>query len=248
MRQRWLSQLGNPALRGAGFTPLSLGSLATWWDADDHGTARMTDDGAGLISSWTDRVAGLAITAATTARPTWTANAFNTSYAGLTFDGTANCFVTTTLTAIPTGANAGWAMVVVAPTTSVTLYHILSYGGTANGSLRSLRKTSADGGQVTDGTTGVNTTGNFKTPNMLYGDWSGTAENGYLNGSLIAGSPATIGSLNTGTTRFRLGASDATSPGSFTNGVIRHLFIGTGTLSTTDRQNLEAWVRADSGL
>ncbi len=134
----------------------SLGStLGAWWTADDHGTARMTDDGSGVISSWTDSVGAMAITAATTARPTWTSTAFNSAYAGLTFDGTANCFASTTLTTLPTGANAGWAMLVVAPTTSGTLYHMLSYGGTANATLRSLRKASNNAAQITDGTTGI---------------------------------------------------------------------------------------------
>ena len=35
------------------WTPYDLGPgcLSAWWSADDHGTARMTDDGAGLISN-----------------------------------------------------------------------------------------------------------------------------------------------------------------------------------------------------
>ncbi len=83
---------------------------------------------------------------------------------------------------------------------------------------------------------------------MLYGDWSGTSENGYFNGTLTTGSPATIASLNTGTTRFRLGASNASSASSFTTGVVRHLFMGPGTLSDANRQSLEGWIAWDAAM
>ena len=48
--------------------------LKAWWNADDHGTSYMTDDGAGLISSWIDRIGNVAVTGTTTQRPTWASN------------------------------------------------------------------------------------------------------------------------------------------------------------------------------
>lgn len=221
-----------------------------WWCADDHGIALlMTDDGAGLISSWTDRIGKLAITAATSARPTYGAAVFNSAYAGLTHDGIANCLVSTTLTTLPTSSTAGWAMVLVSSTSVAALAQIMTYGGTANGTLRSLRQTSGNSGQASDGTTGTAGPANvFVGAHMLYGDWSGTAENCYVDGTIAASSPATIGSLNTGTTRIRLGASNGTSAANFYNGIVRHCLIGTGTLSTANRQRLEGWLAWDSNL
>lgn len=233
--------------------PFLLGSsvLSAWWNADDHNqSSLMTDDGAGLISSFKDRAGQMAVTAATTARPTWASNSFNSSYAGLTFDGVANCLVSTTLTTIPTGATAGWAMALASPVTLATGTSILNYGLGAATS-RNLNKQGGgnDAPQLSDGSTGLNgTPATFLGPHMLYGDWSGTAMNGYLDGTFITGSPATIASLNTSTTRLRLGATAATTAASFFVGVMRHVFVGAGVLTTAQRQLLEGWMAWDANL
>jgi hypothetical protein len=71
----------------------------------------MTDDGSGVISAWVDKVGAMSVTAATTARPTWTVGALTSptgnAKSGLTFDGTANCMVSTDLSTLPTGTTAG---------------------------------------------------------------------------------------------------------------------------------------------
>ena len=128
------------------FSPYDLGRdiLRNWWSADDHGTARMTDDGAGLISSWTDRIAGLAVTAVTAARPTYGATAL-AGRPALTFDGVANCLASTSLTNMPTGAQDGeiWALFSQAAAAPADTGNrdLIRYGGTSADTCRMVDRT-----------------------------------------------------------------------------------------------------------
>lgn len=220
--------------------------ISAWWSALDKGL--MIDDGAGLISSWTDRVSGLALTATTTARPTWGATSFNSAYAGLTFDGTANCFVTTTLTALPTGANAGEIWYVGSATHQATTAQFVAYGGTAANSARLMQKTNTDAPSVTDRTVSAADLANTcLSPCILKGDWSATVMNGYVNGTLFSQCPATIPSLNTGTTRMRVGAGNGTAAG-FVQMVLSDIIITSAVSSTANRQKMEGYLAWNRGL
>lgn len=216
-------------------------NVAAWWAAKDY-TIRMTDDGSGLISSWRDRVTGLAITGTTTARPTYGASSFNTSFPGLTFDGVANCLVTTTLTALPTGATAGAIMCICAPASSAVFGQAVSYGGVLGATVRAIRHNNGnDHASVFDGVTNAGSVLTALGPNIIYGDWSGTSENGYLNGVAFSGNPTTIGTLNTGTSRLRVGASTPTVAGNFFTGPISDVIVFSAVPSTLQRQQLEGW-------
>ncbi len=249
MNKRQLIWMARQVPKTGQWTPLALGtSLAAWWSADDHGTANMTDDGAGLISSWKDKVGAMDATAVTTARPTWAATSFNSAYAGLTFDGVANCLVSTTLTTLPTGATAGDMYVVCSPVTSATTLVLAQYGGTTASTTRRIHKASTDNAAVMDTTvTGRN---NIVTlgPHIIEGTWAGIVQDGYVDGAhMDVNAPAVIATLATGTTRLRLGANNGTSAAAFFAGVLRHIFITT-TLTLVQRQRLEGWMAWDGGI
>lgn len=236
----------------ASFTPTDLGAaLKAWMSADAHGTANMTDDGNGLISSWTSEDgSALTVTAATTARPTWTADAISNgrgkTYAGLSFNGTANVMLTTTLTNIPTGSTAGEAWVSLNQLNSAATGGVpLRYGGTGANAARSLQKTTGLRALVGDATTNLTDTQfTFVGLHILGGAWSGTTETGRFDGRDFAPSSATISALNTGTTRLAIGATNAASPATFATIALRHLLITT-TLTAVQRQKLEGWLAWD---
>lgn len=223
--------------------------LSAWWSADDHGTANMTDDGAGLISSWIDRIAGIALTGTTTARPTWASNSFNASKAGLTFDGTATALAGTSITALPNAAVAGEMWLSMTQTLAQTGV-ILSYGGIAAGARRKLTANATFHPILSDGTTNnQDLTGRvISLPSAVAGQMFSTTANGFNTGVAFAANPVTIGALNTGTTRMRLGADNNTAAASFFGGVIRHAIILTGTLALADRQRLEGFLAWDGGF
>lgn len=235
----------------------ALGSaLKAWLTADDHGTARMTDDGSGLISSWTSADgSALTVTAATTARPTWSASAISRpsggSVSGLAFDGTANCMVSTTLTNIPTGSTAGevWISGTQELTSAIaTSRNIIAYGAFVSSQGRILiRSTNSTALIVQDQTVNlIDTRFDFFGPFIIGGMWAGTLQSGRKNGLPTNPETATISTLNTGTVRLRLGANDNTSAAGFHQGVIRHVLITT-TLTALQRLRLEAWLAWDMG-
>jgi len=244
------------------WTPYDLGPgcLSAWWSADDHGTARMTDDGAGLISNWVDRAQGLALTATTTARPTWASTAFNGAKAGLTFDGTANTLATTTLTALPTGAVAGeiWAVLSQSKAGSVSgNFAAVRYGGTTDGTFRGLGRVNGAGNTnrarvAVDGTTAANILDdgvqNFggAAGHVLRGQFSGTTLTGEMDGTTFSTSPASgVTTLATGTTRLRLGASTSGTAGNFWQGVLRHVIILRGLLPTKEEGLMRLWAAGE---
>jgi len=233
--------------------PTDLGAaLKAWWNADNHALPLMTDDGAGLISNWVDRAGGMAVTGTTTARPTWASNSFNSAYAGLTFDGVANTLVSTALTTLPTGATAGEMFAVASNTDPGTAaLYIVRYGGGAASTDRALGKANGASARwraldATVTTDVVNPL--FTGPHFGRGEWSGTTQVSSIDGGAGTGpATGTIATLNTGTTRLRIGAAAGTSAAGWWIGVIRHVLVTT-TLTTLQRQQMEGWMAWNSGL
>jgi len=233
------------------FTPLHLGSkLKAWWSADDHGTGDMTDDGAGLISSWKDRIGGMDLTATLGARPTWAATSFNSAFPGVTFDGVANCLASTSLGTIPTGATGGEIFSVLSQDSTIgTLFGVM-YGGVSGATARALVSvfSAALKFRLSDGATPItDTIVVFSGPKIVSGAWSGTTETGRIDGRNTTPSSATIATLNTDTTRFRMGSNNANTAAFFWNGKFRHLIVTT-ILTAEQRINLEGWAAWDSNL
>jgi hypothetical protein len=224
-------------------------SLSAMWSAEEY--RLMTDDGAGLISNWKDRVSGLAVTATTTARATWGAASFNSAYPGLTFDGSANCYVATSFAALPTGATAGEIWAVGTAVSSANAGYCAAYGTSGAATDRSVRHgTASDTAVISDGSTASTgpASSPLTSPFILCGQWSGTAMTGFVNGNAFAGNPATIATLNTGTTRLRIGALNGTSAASFFQGVLALVAVTSVVSSTAQRQKMEGFLAWKYGL
>ena len=235
-----------PQLPSGGFHPIgSLGGLLkAWWDADT-GVA----DVPGVSTDWTDRVAGIVASATLTACPTVSATSFN-GRKGLTFDGVANCLVSTSISALPNGAAPGEIYVLFDDTNagSGTSY-LVNYGGVATAQDRAMQTTGAARSfRISDRTTNLTVTNIFALgKHVAQGSWSGTEEQARIDGYQTRPSQAVIATLATGTTRLRIGAINSSSASSFFTGVIRHVMV-TATLLQRQRQQLEAWLAHDGGI
>jgi len=233
------------------WTPTDLGAaLKGWWDAGSHGTANMTDDGAGLISSWKDKISGVNATATTTARPTWSATSFNSAYAGVSFTGaTPNNLRTTTFTALPTGATAGNIAALVRQNTASGFGFIFQYGswGSQTRALRTYLSTVMRA-SLTDETTDLaDTVVTFTGNHIAVGEWSGTTMKGWVDGTAFNPASATKSALNTPTAgELGIGIKPEAMNSPLT-GVVRHIFVTT-LLTTLQRQQLEGWMAWDTGL
>lgn len=218
--------------------------LRAWWNADDWTNAALvTNDGSGVISSWKDRINGLAVTGATTTRPTASASSFNSAYAGVTFDGSANTLASTTLTNLPTGSTPGtlWA---VMQNALVSARVVVGYGGTAYRRILvgsgSALPTIGNGTQTAAGTTALS----VGTPRIVVGEFGSSTIAVRVNGTQENSAAQT---LATDTTRIRLGASTAAGASNHYSGVLRHVFITTA-LTADQYQRLEGWIAWDSGM
>lgn len=253
MRARMGFAMRAPALTGtpaATWSPSDLGAaLKGWWKASDHGTARMTDDGAGLISSWTDAVSGVAVTAALAERPTWSATSLNSAYPGLTFNGAGsatNGMTNTSYAALPTGSTAGeiWLVGTQAfPGSNGQTGVAVGYGGTSADRRRLIRvaTSTVSRGRIDDGSTSLTDTAIVADGSIILGgNWSGTTEGGRINGNIMNPATATIVSLATLGTRLRIGAGNATTVASTWAGVISEVIVTT-TLTVLQRQQLEGY-------
>ncbi len=200
-------------------------ALTHWWDARDHGTSRMVDDGAGLISSWTDRIAGLALTGTTTQRPTWSATALGSAYDGLTLNGSTNRLRAAATTGLPSGTTRSIVGALCAPAALATM---ITFGhGDAIGYRRcgftnqsgSIRQHLATASGVT-----LNGTQQFTSGQPVWLWW-------YFDsicrqrrfGDMGASTLSTTLATGTGTTC--IGANTAASPGNFFNGVISQVLV-----------------------
>lgn len=232
--------------------------LYAWWNADDYGSSLMTDDGLGRISSWKDRKYRINLTAATTARPTYGATAFNGAKKALAFDGTANTLATTDLSLIPTAdvPCEVWALFdFTAPFGTAQARNLFSWGGLSGATRRlmNLQNTTAPLFNVGNGAT--NTINYAGTAPDLYGKfakiigarWSGTVQNARYDGRPSLVGDTTVASLATGTSRFRLGSNNANTAGNFFYGPIRQFLI-TKILSASNRLRMEGWLAWDGGV
>lgn len=234
------------------WAPTAISSLVAWWNADAHGTANMTDDGAGLISAWLDDVNSLAVAAVTTQRPTWTEDAFNGAYAGLTFDGAANFMLMAALDAlIPSGADPSTIAVVADPgAASGSAETVSSYGANGSTTRRQILRTGTGNGSVIQANDNsslysVLTPDAWITPAIVVAQFEAALLSVWRDGT--SGGTDT-GTLNTTATKLVIGANAATSPAGFFGGPIRHVMIFDAALSTVQRQQLEGWLAWDSGL
>lgn len=234
------------------WTPTYLGPnlLKAWWNSDDHGTVRMTDDGGGLISSWVDRQGGLALTGTTTLRPTWGAASWAPTGAATgsaVVSASGNRLQALTMGNVPTGATAGeiWTLIQLAQNNPIGTACPFGYGGTSGATSRQHFFFSSGGFphvRLNDGTNSVSSTDSPVAAQgycLIGSFWSGTTAACRINGADMTPASGTIATLNTGTTTVRM---CTTAGNSFTFiGPIKQVLV-TATLTTAQRQLMEGYL------
>lgn len=243
--QRRKATLDNWRFGATAWEPITgLGAkLAAWWDVDTYATL-MVDGGGGLISSWTDRVLGRALTAIGSARPTYQATGLY-GRPCVSFDGVANVLSTSTLTGIPTGSASGGLVAVTGPWLAAATTHAVGYGSSSAGASRRI-STNTGGLVVTSNGTTAQTGTTANVPlNVLIGEWTSTTGSLYQNGVTSSDSPEAV-TMATATSYFRVGASLVATPNQFTAIQVTDIMVITGTLTAYERRKLEgflAWKR-----
>lgn len=222
---------------------ISIAGIAEWWSARDYGTARMTDDGGGVISSWVGRINSTTVTAAGPVRPLYNAQAFKGSYPGLIFDGVDDCFVATLFSALPVGTTPGWILVVaeVTPATSGDSPRVLiRYGGDTPGVFRGMHQLQVNKLVIQDGVTLLaESQATFSGPTIVIGTFTGSRIAGRRDGAPISPESVASGILATGQVRLRIGAANAPTAAGFFRGVLSDVIIGTGQPPMTSTALLE---------
>lgn len=215
--------------------------LIAWWDAAD-----LAD---GAVSSWVDKISSINPVQATGAnQPTRAATSFNTTFPGVTFDGTADHLgVTIVGSPLPTGSTPGEIFVVATGTDQAGVNTLVSYGDNAGGS-RQLRRAGTEVLQLNDASSTLSgTVAATTTPFIGSGFWKGTEQRGYLNGTPFTNNPGTIVSLNTAINRIRIGSNIGNTASSFFGGVIAQVMI-TLELTAAERDKLTGWLAHNYGL
>lgn len=235
---------------GGLFEPVTdLGAaLAALWSADSHGTANMTDDGSGLISSWKDVVGGLDLAGATTARPTWSATSFNSAFAGVTGDGTANALTAAATTGLPTGTNESWIIALVNQPSDGSARFVFSYGAATASAGRKIQKISTDRLQVNNGTAGpTHSADAFVGIHLVAGHFvaGGASIEGYFDS--VPTTPASAAaSTNTSTTRTRMFSDVGAAASGFGTCTVRYIAV-CGAVTALQLDQLEGWMCHTSG-
>ena len=233
-------------------TPIGPGSDA--WAPADLGSALVADWDAsvlanGAVASWTDSKAGLIATATAGLQPIKAATSFNSAYPGVTFDGVYDFLNITGTTGLPVGASPGelWAVANFVAVAAALI--VVNYGSAGSSLSRTIRISNAAGGtvQLHDGTATSGAPAGLGNK-ITGGSFSGTAMNGYTNGTAHLTNPVTMATLATGATRLRIGGSLAASPTLWFNGTIARIFIINGVLAQADREKLEGYCAHTYGL
>lgn len=234
-------------MRSIGLWSLSnLGAaLKAHWNAADHGTALMTDDGAGRISMWQDSVLGMQLIAAGSARPTWSATGFNGAYPGVQFDAIANVLRAANTTGLPSGSTDFSIWVVVHSITPGAAQQIFTYGGTTNGAIAQIQNATTGRINASNGTT-VATALTQTAGNHVFGGIFGASTiSGQVDGT-IGGTTAYT--LATGTTRTSMGANNNTTPSNLWGGTINCLLVISPVQSNVVQAKIAGYIARQAGI
>lgn len=237
------------------WTPLRLPASARGglWDAMNTPSLSLSGSN---VTAWADRFAAAAVSQGTGAdQPTYSAAGFNGG-PGLAFDGvTQNLAATPAPAALPTGSTEGWFFALVkqdALPANTTIRFAAGMGGdTANAGRRLGRAV----------TTGVNRmrADNFSTNlldtavdlsgyHLLAAKWSADPLiTGRIDGAATSPATATPASLSTATSRFRIGATCASTLANTWQGMIARVLV-TGALTAEELEKVEGWMVWPYGL
>lgn len=222
---------------------VSSAPVTAWWDASTG-----VSQSGGVVTSWTDKVASIALAQATgAAKPAFSATAINGALPGVTGDGVDDVLVLSSVpAALPTGASPGWIFLLVdqlvTAGTAGTL-RAFAYGNPVANSSREMRRAvvaAANRSQVADTT--ASSTGDsvdYSGIHAFLGRFSGTTIDNRLDG--VDSVQATGAATNTATTRTSMFASNNATAASFSNIAIGHVLVGAGTIQLADIQKLEGW-------
>lgn len=223
------------------FNPIQISRsvLKAWHCADD-----LT---AGSVATWTDRINGVALTAAGAAQPVCRDTVMN-GRKGVWFDGVDDRMSDTATFAshLPTGTSAGWSLTVVwNANLDTTQRRPYAYGSSANWrstyGLNNNHSVGVDTSAASFTGTQTKLAGLLILVAQFTDGLLSSRVNGASNGSLAA-------SLNTGTTRYSIGGSPTTSGSSFWHGAIRHVFQFAVAPDLDLIQQMEGWAADDLGL
>jgi hypothetical protein len=237
------------------WTPYALRSLiVAWLHADDHANSSlMTDDGGGLISSWTDRIAGRTWTASGAGRPQWSTTALN-GFAGLTGDGVNTLMTNNVVTGFPAQCEV-WILAVMNVASPPNLAMLLRLGNGGKMITRNNTFTALDAPSISDGNIGLTADDvnfNWKpvgVPHVIGGYWYNAptpTEGGRWDGrdfSPVA--TATTGGLGAPSTRTCLFSNAAGTAQFVWPGAIRQILITQSPLPLSQRQRIEGYLAKD---
>lgn len=228
---------------------LQWDELLAWWDAESG----ITVTGAG-VSSWVDRKNGYELVQSTDAnRPTYSATGFNGG-PGLTFNGTSHRLALESQP-FPSGANPCevWSVVqqdaLAADTTNRMIF---AYGGASGLVARQVRRTVVTGtnragtvvGNGAATFTAEATSTAFSSRHVVRAIFGATATDVSLDG----GAAVSVGAVPaTGTTRVRIGASQADVAVAFWHGKIRDVIV-TSLLSAEKASALQTFLLSRRNL
>jgi hypothetical protein len=237
------------------FNPLDLGreTLRMWLSAKDiDNTALVTNDGSGLISSLKSRnLAGQTFTAATTARPTYSATGQGGVAPGFVADGVAVNMTMASTLGLPTGS-APSVMIALASGTSGATGRLFEYGVSTAPQNRRIGSNSLSTISASNGTTtaAVNTPPlrTWVAPVIAVGSWATDLTEVIRGDGGTYVATATMASLVTATTRARIFASSATSASGFWTGGLSELIILSGSIATISEaiEQIEGYIAWDS--
>lgn len=230
---------------GTAWLPSSDAAIKAWWDAAD-----LAD---GAVTTWADKIAGIAPTQATSGnRPTKSSTSFNGAYAGVTFDGTNDVLSTTSFTALQ-GLTQDNVFIVMAPVAdgSATSRRAFTYGGTSGATRRTIGASGTTlnaaefdaGGALIDKDYGT-----LNGPTMLLGRVNGTTQYGQRDTRPFSPSASASRTASaSGTSRLAIGATNGGTPAAYSSGVIHAIVVGDG-LTESARQRLFGYFAHATGL
>lgn len=231
-----------------GWSPAALGaSLLGWWDAERSDKLSLSGS---AVTSWTDLVGGyVASQAISASKPIYSATSFN-NRPGLTFDGLDD-ELTLASVPFPTGAAACeiWkAIDQTALAADTTTRNLFSFGGGTGATARRLRRDVLGGVNralmaTGDGATAIgpnNANVDFSGRHVVRGIVGAPTVEIHVDG--VTGGTSNVVSA-TGAVRTRIGASDATTPGGFMQGVVSAVLV-TAPLTAPEAASLYAYLNA----
>lgn len=241
------------AIRGVSknWSPVDLGAnLLAWWDAEDAASIAASS---GLVSSWTDKVAGVQLGQSISgSRPVYSSNSFN-NRPGLFFDGTDDYLFLFNSVGVPYPVDGSvaelWVLVdSLLPDNVTTSGAIMSYGS-ATSNLRELRRTTSGGfSRLRKSLSGVlktNTQVAFNGRKIGRGMPTLTTLDTIVDG---VPSDGPVAVTPTGSaTRVVLGASATSAYGNYFNGIVAAAFITTP-LTEAQAVTFTAYLKERGGI